>query len=214
MMYLAVLQGDSGMATASGVNALLVPTSATSAMTQVHALSPDGRCKAFGAEADGYGRGEGYAAVVLEPAAASSSRALALFAGSAVNQDGRSSGLTAPHGPSQQALVMLAMREAGAAALEYVATHGTGEVAAVHTDSADCPAVQLITLSRVRPASHASAVATCCPLQAPLWVTQLRRAPCARQWLAPASPQAPSRRGQGTWRAPPAWRACCWAMWR
>ena len=78
-----------------------------------------------GAEADGYGRGEGYAAVVLEPATAGG-RALALFAGSAVNQDGRSSGLTAPHGPSQQALLMAAMREAGAAALEYVATHGTG----------------------------------------------------------------------------------------
>ena len=96
-------------------------------MTQVHALSPDGRCKAFGAEADGYGRGEGYATIVLEPAAAGAGAvAVALFAGSAINQDGRSSGLTAPHGPSQQALVQMAMREAGAAALEYVATHGTG----------------------------------------------------------------------------------------
>lgn len=121
------LQGDCGMATASGVNALLVPTAATAAMTQVHALSPDGRCKAFGAEADGYGRGEGYAAVVLEPAAAArNSATLALFAGSAVNQDGRSSGLTAPHGPSQTALVGAAMREAGLLALDYVATHGTG----------------------------------------------------------------------------------------
>lgn len=123
-VLLQSLQGDCGMATASGVNALLVPTAATSAMTQVHALSPDGRCKAFGAEADGYGRGEGYTATVLEQSAGS--RALALFAGSAVNQDGRSSGLTAPHGPSQQALIVLAMREAGTAALEYVATHGTG----------------------------------------------------------------------------------------
>lgn len=114
------------MATASGVNAMLVPTAASAAMTQVHALSPDGRCKAFGAEADGYGRGEGYAAVILEPAAGAATPALALFAGSSVNQDGRSSGLTAPHGPSQQALVMAAMREAGAAVLEYVATHGTG----------------------------------------------------------------------------------------
>ena len=114
------------MATASGVNALLVPTAASAAMTQVHALSPDGRCKAFGAEADGYGRGEGYAAIVLEPARATSTAALALYAGTAVNQDGRSSGLTAPHGPSQQALVVAAMREAGAAVLEYVAAHGTG----------------------------------------------------------------------------------------
>lgn len=97
-------------------------------MTQVHALSPDGRCKAFGNEADGYGRGEGYTAVVLEPVAGGTARCpLAFFGGSAVNQDGRSSGLTAPHGPSQQALIVAAMREAGSAALEYVATHGTGE---------------------------------------------------------------------------------------
>ena len=119
------VQGDCGLATASGVNALLVPSAATSAMTQVHALSPDGRCKAFGAEADGYGRGEGFAAVVLEAGAAE--RTLALCGGSAVNQDGRSSGLTAPHGPSQQALIVAAMREAGSAVLEYVASHGTGE---------------------------------------------------------------------------------------
>ena len=181
------------MATASGVNALLVPTSATSAMTQVHALSPDGRCKAFGAEADGYGRGEGYAAVVLEPAAASSSRALALFVGSAVNQDGRSSGLTAPHGPSQQALVMLAMREAGAAALEYVATHGTGKAAGVHTGWVQT-VVHLgsITLSCSYPHAPRLRQPAAPLLQAPLWVIQLRLEPCARQWQAPAPPLAPA----------------------
>lgn len=96
-------------------------------LPQVHALSPDGRCKAFGAEADGYGRGEGFTATVLEPLGpASAPHALALVAGSAVNQDGRSSGLTAPQGPSQQALIMAAMREAGTAVLGYVASHGTG----------------------------------------------------------------------------------------
>jgi hypothetical protein len=35
---------------------------------QVGALSPDGRCKAFGAEADGYGRGEGFIVTFMEPA--------------------------------------------------------------------------------------------------------------------------------------------------
>jgi acyl transferase domain-containing protein len=124
-----IARGDCDSATASGVNALLVPRAATSAMTQVHALSPDGRCKAFAAEGDGYGRGEGFAAVVVEPwngAKQSHHRAHALLAGSAVNQDGRSSGLTAPHGPSQQALIAAAMREAGTSFLGYVASHGTG----------------------------------------------------------------------------------------
>ena len=122
-----IAQGDCALATVSGVNALLVPAAATAAMTQVHALSPDGRCKAFGAEADGYGRGEGFVVSVLEPVGAREGVSpLALVAGSAVNQDGRSSGLTAPHGPSQQALIQTAMHEAGVAFLGYVASHGTG----------------------------------------------------------------------------------------
>ena len=122
-----VATGDCGFATASGVNALLVPASATAAMTQVHALSPDGRCKAFGAEADGYGRGEGFTASVIEMMDSRENMTpLALVAGSSVNQDGRSSSLTAPHGPSQQALISAAMLEAGISVLGYVASHGTG----------------------------------------------------------------------------------------
>ena len=67
-------------------------------MAQVNALSPDGRCKAFDAAADGYGRGEGVAVAVLQPFSGheeGTGRAtLALLTGSAVNQDGRSSSLT------------------------------------------------------------------------------------------------------------------------
>lgn len=115
------------MATASGVNALLVPAAATAAMTQVHALSPDGRCKAFGAEADGYGRGEGFTVSVIERVhSREGTQPVALVAGSSVNQDGRSSSLTAPHGPSQHALIHTAMQEAGISFLNYVASHGTG----------------------------------------------------------------------------------------
>jgi NADPH:quinone reductase-like Zn-dependent oxidoreductase/3-oxoacyl-(acyl-carrier-protein) synthase/acyl carrier protein len=113
-------------ATPSGVNAILLPKAASSAMTQVHALSPDGRCKAFGAEADGYGRGEGFVSIVVESSETCQSAILAHIAGSSVNQDGRSAGLTAPHGPSQQALIVQAMREARISNLGYIASHGTG----------------------------------------------------------------------------------------
>ncbi len=116
---------SSPAALASGVNAILLPLGASAAMSQVQALSPDGRCKAFAADADGYGRGEGFASIVIETRTASSAP-LAVLSGSAVNQDGRSSGLTAPHGPSQAALVAAAMRQAGTAALDLVSTHGTG----------------------------------------------------------------------------------------
>ena len=55
---------------------------------------------------DGYGRGEGFVAVVLRREQLhGEGEALAHVCGSAINQDGRSSGLTAPNGPSQTALV-------------------------------------------------------------------------------------------------------------
>ena len=55
----------------------------------------------FEATADGYGRGEAFAVVVLAAPDMVVS-CLALVVGTAVNQDGRSSSLTAPNGPSQQ----------------------------------------------------------------------------------------------------------------
>ena len=66
-----------------------------------------GRCKSFDAAGDGYGRGEGFNALVLQQCAAAHQQhgkglVLALAQGSAVNQDGRSSSLTAPNGPAQQ----------------------------------------------------------------------------------------------------------------
>lgn len=67
----------------------------------MQALSNAGRCQTFETSADGYGRGEGFTAVVLRQAG-SASDSLAIVRGSAVNQDGRSSSLTAPNGPSQQ----------------------------------------------------------------------------------------------------------------
>ena len=83
----------------------------------LQAFSPVGRCKTFDASADGYGRGEGCAALVLrcEASGSSGSPPLAVLRGSLVNQDGRSSSLTAPNGPSQTALISTTIQNAGAA---------------------------------------------------------------------------------------------------
>lgn len=95
------------------------------------ALSPAGRCKTFDATADGYGRGEGCAAVVLTHHTTSGSPAAGLLAvvkGSAVNTAGRSSGLTAPSGPAQQKLLVAALAAGNlrAADVASVSVHGTG----------------------------------------------------------------------------------------
>ena len=84
----------------------------------VQAFSPVGRCKTFDASADGYGRGEGCAAVLLKPEPAENTQPpLAVLQGSLVNQDGRSSSLTAPNGPSQSALISATMQAAGESGL-------------------------------------------------------------------------------------------------
>ena len=73
-----------------------------------------GRCKTFDASADGYGRGEGCAAAVMQCAPAEGPPAgFALLLGAAVNQDGRSSSLTAPNGPSQSDLITSVLHLAG-----------------------------------------------------------------------------------------------------
>ena len=122
---------QSNAAVAGGTNAMLL-AGTTAAICQLQALSPVGRCKSFDSSADGYGRGEGFAAVVLRRAQGmpqlTGAQALAIVRGSAVNQGGRSSGLTAPNGPAQTALVLVALASGGldVSQLSLVSVHGTG----------------------------------------------------------------------------------------
>ena len=117
-------------ALAGGVNLILSPVN-TIAFSRMNAMAPDGLCKTFDARANGYTRGEGCGVIVLKrlsDAVAAGDNVLAVIRGSAVNQDGRSSGLTVPHGPSQQAVMRRALKQAGVAPglVGYVEAHGTG----------------------------------------------------------------------------------------
>jgi amino acid adenylation domain-containing protein len=114
----------------AGVNLMLAPE-ITINFCQGRMLSPDGRCKTFDANADGYARGEGCGVLVLKrlsDARADGDRVLAVIRGSAVNQDGRSSGLTAPNGRAQKAVIEKALANAGLEPdqVSYVEAHGTG----------------------------------------------------------------------------------------
>jgi phthiocerol/phenolphthiocerol synthesis type-I polyketide synthase C len=126
----SLLSGESTLALAGGVNLILFPA-LTVAFSQAHMMASDGRCKTFDARADGYVRGEGCGIVILKRLSAAlrdGDHIYALLRGSAVNQDGRTSGITAPNGLAQQAVIRQALDWAGVEAdqLSYIETHGTG----------------------------------------------------------------------------------------
>ena len=121
---------ECSIAVAGGANVIASPAISV-AMNRAGALAPDGRCKTFAAEADGYGRAEGAAALILRPLAdaeAAGDRVHAVLLGSAVNQDGASGGLTIPAADAQVEVIRRALRQAGRepADVDLVEAHGTG----------------------------------------------------------------------------------------
>ena len=117
-------------AIAAGVNCLISPHLFI-AFSSMGMLSPDGRCKAFDASANGFVRGEGAGAVCLKTLSAAlrdGDPIYAVIRSTAVNQDGRTAGMTVPSRSSQQALVAEACRLASISPhdIQYVEAHGTG----------------------------------------------------------------------------------------
>lgn len=126
----ALRNGECEQALAGGVHLVVTPE-VTIYLSRLKALSPDGRCKTFSDDADGYGRGEGCGMLVLKrlsDAKRDGDQILALLRGSAVNHDGPSSGLTVPNGLAQQQLLRDTISRAGLtpADIGWIEAHGTG----------------------------------------------------------------------------------------
>jgi acyl transferase domain-containing protein/NAD(P)-dependent dehydrogenase (short-subunit alcohol dehydrogenase family)/acyl carrier protein len=125
-----IWSGECPLALAGGVNVMFCPQFPV-LMCKGSFLSPDGHCKSFDEEADGYARGEGCGIVVLKPleaALADRDRIYAVILGTGINHDGHTEGISAPNPEAQEALIRKVYARARVPFhwVDYVEAHGTG----------------------------------------------------------------------------------------
>ncbi|MDG4752673.1 SDR family NAD(P)-dependent oxidoreductase [Micromonospora sp. WMMD718] len=126
----ALLTGECEMALVGGAD-LILDERPYLTLSAAQALSPDGVCHVFDADANGLVPGEGVGAVLLrrlDDALAAGDRVLAVIEAAAMNNDGRTMGLTTPNPDAQRDVVADALAKAGVGAetLSYIEAHGTG----------------------------------------------------------------------------------------
>lgn len=129
----ALRSGEIDMAIVGGVNAMVTPIVTIGFDEVGGVLAPDGRCKSFSSDANGYARSEGGGMLVLKRVADArrdGDEIIAVIAGSAVNHDGRSNGMLAPNPDAQAAVLRKAYKDAGINPrdVDYIEAHGTGTI--------------------------------------------------------------------------------------
>ncbi len=118
------------MAIAGGSNLMLSPTQHIM-FSKVGMIAPDGRCKTFSKDANGYARADGVGAVLLKRldlAERDGDPILGVIRGSVEHHGGGATSLTAPNPKAQARLIVEAHRQAGTdpRSIGLIECHGTG----------------------------------------------------------------------------------------
>ena len=127
----ALQRGDCTAAIVGGANLILAP-GMTQAMTEQGVLAPDGSCKTFSADADGYARGEAISAIYIKPLDAAlkdGNPIRAIIRATATNSDGRTPGISYPSTEAHEAMMRKVYDSAGIddfSTTTFVECHGTG----------------------------------------------------------------------------------------
>ncbi|GLA56737.1 type I Iterative Polyketide synthase (PKS) [Aspergillus tubingensis] len=130
----ALHNGDCSLAVVVGSNLILSPDPFIGE-SQMHMMSPTGRCHMWDAQGDGYARGEGVAALVLkrlQDAVADADPIECVIRSTGVNSDGHTEALTLPNGEAQRELICSTYARAGLNPLrredrcQFFEAHGTG----------------------------------------------------------------------------------------
>src|SRR6476646_424916 len=121
-------RGDTALA--GGVTVMITPGGFIG-FSQASMLSPDGRCAAFDARANGFVRGEGAGMVLLKRlsrAIEDDDQIQGVILGTSMNQDGHTNGISLPSAEAQARLIQDACKDAGVSPTKigFVEAHGTG----------------------------------------------------------------------------------------
>jgi acyl transferase domain-containing protein len=127
---IAIAKGDCEQAIVGGVNVLLDPNIFIS-FAKAGMLAPDGKCKSFSNDANGYVRGEGVGALLIKPlvkAIRDGDHVYGIVKGTGVKHGGKTSGLTVPNPDMQAELIVEILRKGNINPqnISYIEAHGTG----------------------------------------------------------------------------------------
>lgn len=130
---MAISRGDCEGALVGGANLIMGP-GMSAAMSEQGVLSPDGSCKSFSADANGYGRGEAISAIFikrLSDAIRDGNPVRAVIRGTGCNSDGKgtAAGIQIPNDLAQEDLIRRTYKLAGITNFgetAFVECHGTG----------------------------------------------------------------------------------------